>query len=359
MSSASERSAAIAGAMRPYRLTVAERNFWKAALLTVACIAFFHSIYFVERNVFQHHPRAARFVGESTEAAMRYITLPHIIIGFLFLVTSRNNQTLRKRAWMFALLLVGAALCALYGWSGGKTNVLFYTSIYLYFLVHELRDEAMFYVALGDAPPIADRAAFQRMVRAMIALTIAAVVAIAWIGVPFGLVPHGRGFIDPSRPLALKVALSIAPLVLWGLATHATVAYFARGLRGGVRELLHLHAPLFRLMAGSAAVLGLSLLLTQRAYSLIVFHVAAWYVFASYQFSRNRPSSTPRGWWTWMRTDRNGFRFLHIGMVVLLMAIGLVWVFGFGKPPVLNWLLAEESFLYWTIMHITVSFVPR
>jgi hypothetical protein len=53
-----------------------------------------------------------------------------------------------------------------------------------------------------------------------------------------------------------------------------------------------------------------------------------------------------------------GFKTLHIAVVVL-MAVGLVWTLALGQTHSLAWLLAPESFLYWTIMHITVSFVPR
>jgi len=60
-----------------------------------------------------------------------------------------------------------------------------------------------------------------------------------------------------------------------------------------------------------------------------------------------------------MRTTVKGFKTLHIGMVVVLMAIGLVWTIGPHQTVALKWLLAPESFLYWTIMHITVSFVRR
>jgi hypothetical protein len=50
---------------------------------------------------------------------------------------------------------------------------------------------------------------------------------------------------------------------------------------------------------------------------------------------------------------------LHIGMVVVLMAIGLIWTLPLNQAAWLRWLLAPEAFLYWTIMHITVSFMPR
>ncbi len=339
-------------------LGVTERNFWKAVVLTIVIASVFMAGYWVERNVFKRG-HDVRYLAEGTEAAMRYITIPHIIIGFLFMVSSRNNQAPAKRAWIVGLLALGVVLSIFYYLQGGKENKLVYGSVYLYFLIHELRDEGMFYVVLGDAPHIKDKKRFKQFTRALVALTLLAVVAIGWSGVPFGLYPRGYQSVDPARSVAFKCVLSLGPIVAWFVAARLTLQYFARGLPGGVPALMRMHAPLIRLMAGSAGVLGLSMLITQRAYCLILFHVTSWYIFACYQYARTQPKTPPKGWWLWMRTTLPGFRVLHIGMVVVLMAIGAVWVFGFGKPPIMNWLLAPEAFLYWTIMHITVSFVPR
>lgn len=342
-------------------LGVTERNFWKAVLLTIVIASVFMAGYWVERNVFKRG-HDARYLGEGTEAAMRYITIPHIIIGFLFMVSSRANQTAAKRAWIVGLVVVGMALCCGYYWSSlqdPKVFKLVYGSVFLYFLIHELRDEGMFYVVLGDAPHIKDKKRFKQFARALVALTLLAVVAIGWSGVPFSLYPRGYQPVNPANSVAFKCMLAFGPIVAWGVLAHLTLTYFARGVPGGVPALVRMHAPLIRLMAGSAAVLGLSMLITQRAYCLILFHVTSWYIFACYQYARTQPKIAPKSWWLWMRTTLPGFRVLHIGMVVVLMAIGAVWVFGFGKPPIMNWLLAPEAFLYWTIMHITVSFVPR
>ncbi len=343
-------------------LSTTEKNFWKAVALTIVIAAIFSLASWIERNVYHRGHDVRYFTGEGTEAAMRYITIPHIIIGFLFMVSSRNNQTAAKRAWVAGLILIGIALCSVYysfAVTGGKAFKLAYGSIYLYFLIHELRDEGMFYVVLGDAPHITDKARFKSFTRALVALTLLAVIVIGWSGVPFGLYPRGFLPVDPARSIAFKCLLAFGPIVAWCATARLALAYYARGFVGGVPALVRMHAPLIRLMAGSAAVLGLSMLVTQRAYCLILFHVTSWYIFACYQYAKHPPKVAPTGVWQWMRTTLSGFRVLHIGMVVVLMAIGAVWVFGFNKPPALNWLLAPQAFLYWTIMHITVSFVPR
>lgn len=339
-------------------LGVTERNFWKAVALTIVIAAVFIAGCWVERNVFKRGS-ADRFIDDGTAAAMRYITIPHIIIGFLFMVSSRNNQTAVKRAWIVGLLALGVGLCCFYYINGGRDNKLLYGSVYLYFLIHELRDEGMFYVVLGDAPHITDKKRFKQFTRALVALTLLAVVVIGWSGVPFGLYPRGYQPVDQARSMAFKCLLAFGPIVAWCAAARLTLGYFAQGFPGGVAALVRTHAPLIRLMTGSAAVLGLSMLITQRAYCLILFHVTSWYIFACYQYARTQPKTPPKGWWLWMRTTLPGFRVLHIGMVLALLFIGALWVFKFGKAPSMAWLLAPNAFLYWTIMHITVSFVPR
>lgn len=360
----------LSGAVGPIQhrragLNRTETHFLKAMLGTALIVFVFWVGYYIERNVLHRHPESIRFIREASEAAMRYITIPHVIIGFLFMWSSPKNRTADKRAWIFGLLALGAVLCTLYGWGGGKTNVILYLGVYLAFLVHELRDEAMFYTLLGDAATIKDRAVFERMVRTLIALTVAAMACLVWALVPWGIYSaktntQDNALFNGSLPLAAKVALSAIPLAMIAAGFHIALKRFAKGLGyNTATELVHTHATLFRVMSGVIAVLGLALLIVQRPYALILFHVVAWYIFASYQYSKYPPKIAPNGLWMWMRTTPAGFKTLHIGMAVALMAVGLVWTLALDQTPYLKWLLAPEAFLYWTIMHITVSFVPR
>lgn len=359
----------------PRPMGIAERHFFRAAIATAVIVLVFWCAWKVERDVLKRSPGETRFIREASEAAMRYITLPHVVIGFLFMASSLNNRSVRKRLWIAGLLLAGMALCFLFWRGGAKTNLFLSVGVYLYFIIHEMRDEAMFYRVLGDAAAVPDKAVFGSMVRVLIGLTLFALAAVAFAPAPFGAYAakleggtssfhvHAPAFltlIKGSLPWGLKALLATAPLVLAAAGYTVALRYFAAKLGySGVKVLVHTHAPLFRVLAGVTAVLGLSLLLTQRAYSLILFHVVAWYIFAAYQFSRNPPKQAPRGMWLWMRTTAGGFKTLHIGMVVVLMVIGLVWTLGLHQSDWLKWLLAPQSFLYWTIMHITVSFVPR
>jgi len=359
-------------------LTVTERNFLRAVLLVVGVVFLFWCGYYFEREILNRHPAETRFIRESTEAAMRYLTIPHFIIGFLFMVSSRRNQNLRQRMWVGGLLMLGTGLCALYYLGGGKTNMIMYSAVYLYFLVHDLRDEAMFYNALGDSPSVADRATFNNFVRWMIGLVVFSLAALAWAPTPFGAyyekvvaeqsalsdtVLASSPIYDGSLPLIAKLAVAGIPILI-GVVCYALVLryYAARLGHPNVASLVNAHAPMIRVMIGVAAVLGLSLVITRRPYALILFHVVAWYVFAAYQLAKHPPKAPPAGWWTWMRTTAKGFKTLHIGLVVLLMAVGLYWTLALDPNDTSHWLAAvlhPHAFLYWTIMHITVSFVPR
>ena len=337
-----------------------ELQFLLALILTVViCVVFWLGYYF-EREILNRHPGNIRFIRNATEAAMRYITIPHIVIGFLFMASSRKNRTPVKRMWILGLLAAGTGLCSLYHLGGAKTNVLLMIGVYLYFLVHELRDETMFYHALGNAPSIADRRVFNRMTRIWIGCLVFAAGAFVWIGIPLGLMDRHMEWSFDSIAWALRIAMAVAPLLACGIVIRFVLRHYARRLgHDGVASLVRAHAPMFRVSLGVLGVVGLSLLITERAYSLILFHVAGWYLFAAYQFTRHPPKRPPDGWWAWMRSTAKGFKTLHIAMVAVLIVIGLVWTLGLHQTPYLAWLLAPESFLYWTIMHITISFVPR
>lgn len=357
------------------RLGVTRANFLRAALWTAVIVFFFWCGYQIERNVLHRGPANIRYIREASEAAMRYITIPHILIGFMFLVSSKNNRSTRQRLWTVGLLAAGAALCVLYRLGGGPADVVLSAGVYFFFLVHELRDEAMFYTVLGESAPIPDKAAFRNFVRAMIALILCSLAVVIIAPASFGIYAEKlrlkstglasmqlaeTAWLQGTLPMPVKIACCILPIAAVAVGYSFVLRKYARSFGyANVKTFTEAHSRLFFVMFGVAAVLGAALLLTQRAYSLILFHVVAWYIFASYQFGRFAPKEKPKSLWIWMRTTTAGFKTLHIGLAVGLMVLGLVWTLGMNQHPALVWLLAPESFLYWTLMHIMVSFVPR
>ena len=128
-------------------------------------------------------------------------------------------------------------------------------------------------------------------------------------------------------------------------------------------KVLAAHRPICVVYGGALVVIVLELLISGRIFSIVTLHVTAWYVFAMYQFSkRPPPDPAPRKLgWKWMRTTRGGFAFLHLGLCVLMLVAAAVWAYGFRNAPssVFSMFLSQDVFAYWTIVHITISFVPR
>jgi len=365
-------------ASRWARLTLTERNFLKSLVYTAAIVFVFYCGFLLEREILNRSPAAIRFIPQAAEAAMRYVGIPHVIIGFLFMTSSPRNRTWRKRSWLAGLFMVGIALCTGYYVGGGKTNLILYTGVYLYFLVHELRDEANFVFILGDAPPPSDRAAMQGLVTWMTGLIVVSMIVLGVAPASFGVFHEKLSapgsalaggalvnsvWIRGALPLGLKLLIALAPMVLLGGAYVAVLRRSARRLGfSGAGQLMSTYHTMFRIMFGVAGVLGLALIVTQRAYPLALFHFVAWYVFASYQFDRNPPKQDPTGRWLWMRTTVSGFKTLHIGLVLALMAVGLYWTLALDPTDTSSWLtklIAPAAFPYWTVMHITISFIPK
>ncbi|MEE8169026.1 MAG: hypothetical protein V3T70_00630, partial [Phycisphaerae bacterium] len=182
---------------------------------------------------------------------------------------------------------------------------------------------------------------------------------LVWPAIVYGLVAKASPIQPDVANAAARAGLAVGPIAAWALAGFVFLRQFAPECGGTVTAVVRTHAPLFRLFGGVVFVLGMAMVVAGRPYALILLHVSVWYVFSCYMFSKRAPAKPLKGLWSWMRTTGAGFRVLHIGMALLLIAVGLVWTYAFGAGGWLWYLLSPESFLYWTIMHITVSFVPR
>ncbi len=338
-------------------VTVTERNWLRAVAIVLASIALCGALAAAEGD---HRAPAARIVAQPVEASMRILGIPHFILGFLFLVTSRGMQ--RPHAWtrLFALGLLGAALCGLFSKFDTADDRVPRLLVFAYFAVHEFRDEAHFYVANGDAPAGADPRKLSWAVLLAPLLLFWLWAGVILFGAAFGIGDHRRYGID-SLPLPLRWAVGILPF--------PALAVFVRRMRlrfvptgGAALGLWRAYRPILRVCGGVVLVVLAEFLVDGRIFALVTLHVAAWYVFAMFQLGRRPPPSpAPRPFsWRWMRATRNGFTFAHAGLAAVVLAGCAVAVYGFRDPPA--WyrvLISRESFLYWTIMHVTISFVPR
>jgi hypothetical protein len=144
------------------------------------------------------------------------------------------------------------------------------------------------------------------------------------------------------------------------LAIDAVVALaLHRAYPGGLRQVRRDFAPLLAIFAGHTVIVFSVLVVGAGALSLVILmHVIGWYFFARARLAAN-PGKAPRSWWGWSRGTPQGLTMLHLVFGAALFAMLALSAYAFGKQDLINVVFGQQSFAYWTIMHITVSFVPR
>ena len=340
----------------PRALTETERNWLVAAAIVAGSVAFFSLIYALEMDLGRWNADL-RLVQSPAEAAMRYLGQSHFLIAFLFLMTSRKMRTPGSWAAFGAALAVGTVLCLGYArvkdWNPAVATMLFF----LYFVVHDFRDQVFFYFSNGDAPPTADRKGLTDLLFRTPFLVLAVLVAAVAALLASGAV--GIAWLDAMLPA------SPGPRLALGILPAAAAAFFAWRYRrlwqrenlGRVTDFARANRPILVVFAGALAIL-----LGQKGFAIVTLHVACWYVFALHQL-RKRPASPVRRFsWSWLRATPQGFNLLHVGLAALLVAGGTVWAYVFRNDPSIapmRVLLAPVSFQYWTIVHVTASFAGR
>lgn len=351
------------GARRP--LTLTERNWLAAFSIVVVGALAFVGVRAWER-AYGHAERTEAFVYHPVETSMRLVAVAHILLGTLFLATSRAMQ--RPRAWprLVALTGLGVGLCLAYGQASGPAVPLAKAAFYAYFLAHEFRDQTWFYRANGDGPPPgADDGTTRDLLRVPTLL-------VAFLGALF-VAGAGLGVGNPRRyteallgfsPEGLRPVVGLLPLAAVLLATRAFARRLGRTRPGGLWAFLVEHRPVMLVYAGILGVLLLDIVISGRAYAIVTLHVAGWYVFTFRQLrARPAPAPSPRPpGWRWLRGTPRGFDVLHLGLVGLTLLAAAVWAYGFRNDPDLApfyVMLSRDAFPFWTIMHVTLSWMPR
>ena len=353
----------VAPAARP--LTETERNWFWAFGLVVASVLVCWGIYAAEQ-AWGPHDRSQWMVVHPVESAMRFVALPHFLVGFLFLTTSRGMRRARSWAWLAALFGVGALLSWAFGSAGGRhaaiPRILFLT----YFAVHEFRDEVFFYLANGDAPREKDPERLKWRVLVAPLLVWLSFTSVTLLGTAYevgGLRKYTEAVFG-SMPESARHALGAAPLVALVITIVLLRRYYRRRYAGGVLEFVRAHRPIFVVFGGLLGLILLDLVVSGRIHSIVTLHVTAWYVFVMRGFGKRPPPDPPprRFTWKWMRTTRAGFAFLHVGLLVATLIAAAVWAYAYGNAPSaygLSVFVSRDAFPYWTIMHVTISFLPR
>lgn len=310
-----------------------------------------------------HH----RMFKNPAELPMRLFGLPHFIVGFLFMVTSKRMRTARSWVWFFGLAALGVLFCWLFrqfGYQGDQINALALLIFYFYFLIHGFRDEAFFYKTLGDMP--ADGAATHgRIMVVLQALMLGLLVSLA---IP-AYVLFGDFFPEFRHPLlenlfpatwnyGLRFGSTFLPMV--AIAVFA-LWRISRPFPDGLAGLWRMHRPILAVFLIATGIILIALVSGPWTFNAVVLmHFVAWYLFARRTLAEREPVDPPRpGTWRWMRTTRTGFTWLHLGLAGLVVVLVAIATYGFGKTGGLETVVGSKNFYYWTIMHVTLSFYPR
>jgi hypothetical protein len=339
------------------RLTATESNWLWGVGLTVAGVSLFTLVGTAEEALLAA-PRRAQLVWSPWETLTRFLAIAHTIVATLFLLTSRRVRSAAGAAWVAALAVAGILLCLGFSALGGLGAALGVTAFFAYFLLHEVRDELFFYRVNGDAPRVHDGGG-PASLWPWAGLLVAGILVTFAVGILAGARARRvqiTGAVLPAHALIAVVMLAAGV----ALAVVVLRRLCAEG-RGGWRDALVRHRPLVVVLAGLYLVLVGGFALTGRAYAVVAVHVMVWFVFALRRMPAHGPRP-PRFTWRWARGTRAGFTALHAGVFGVVVAAAGLWAFALGnaaEPAIFGVILSRESFPYWTIMHVTLSWVPR
>jgi hypothetical protein len=288
--------------------------------------------------------------------------LPHFLIGFLFMMSSKSMRGARMWLPIGASVLIGLALCALFYRYGALNSHrrLATTFISVYFFIHIYLDEWHFYCRDRGISP---RGGFAQMLLLVVAL-IAAFEFLMWsrqvlIGNPaYNL----RSYLDPHT------VAGVSRMALWFVvgapcAIGAGLSYRLATRRAGVgliamvrrdRPLWCVYGLIVLIIIGSTQIGG-------RQNALVLIHFAAWWIFVSVNLARNATLGRFhwRRAWNYARTTQPGFQVFHGALVLAVLVLLLLYTHnGQLRGGVLDYCLTLDAFYYWTVMHVTISLFP-
>lgn len=346
---------------RPLMQTRTYRRFVQTLLLAIGVFVLFKLAGLAEASL---TGRAAA-IDRTFFVATHCVGIAHFIIGLFFMATSRPMQTARGRVNILAAFLVGAGLCWLYALGGGHAAYprLPVTFVYLYFLVHELRDEGFFYRQYKEAPDVGGR---RSDIAIMLIGLFLGLFAFLW-SVSILFWPQNRNLVwilDAGRLEGWRWALALlGPAAVLGLGCVACLGWVRRRVGLSLAGLFGRDRPLWMVYV----TLGLFALavkpLGAEGQSIVLVHVCAWWVFVSAGLARfgERAGLGRLGLRGWLRRSQAGFQTLHVGLTLAVLVAVFFWTYRVGglDSRWLAWIARPESFLYWTIVHVTLSFTPK
>jgi hypothetical protein len=171
--------------------------------------------------------------------------------------------------------------------------------------------------------------------------------------------------------LAMKMAASSVPLLC---VSAFCASQIQRRHEGGIWNLLSSHRPVAIILGGTSALALFSIVVgTPMMNFVILTHFTGWFIFATTGISK-QPKEVQQSitWRTpneWIRRNMVGFWVFHGGLAALFFGLIAVnhWVLaqqpmtigGKTFPNVLTILFCRDSLYYWTIVHVTMGFLPK
>ncbi|HTF58264.1 MAG TPA: hypothetical protein VK661_13615 [Planctomycetota bacterium] len=313
------------------------------------------------------NPREGVVANNAIRAATIFTGIAHFTIAFLFMWTDPRAATRESRKRILAALLIGGAVCASCFAVASVLQSFFLAGfVGLYFLTHEIRDEYLFSRTYGDIPGKGlGRNGAIRIIGAVLCVAAA-------IGWNYLFVKRtNRGGVKILRPWIDLDTLGIVERLIWwlvplGIFVLVAAVLFVTTVRKSGRpigKICREYWPLFIVYGGLALMLTADLRHRSALYLVVLFHVAAWWVFTTRRLAAKGRTGGPRelGWLEWFKRTQAGFQSLHIGLTLATVLLAVVWVYVFRKSEgnALAWIVTPGAFSYWTIMHVTVSFIPK
>jgi len=344
-------------------LSVTERNWFYALLIVIGSGILFRTVQIVEKYAPQVQPGQG-LVENASEASMRFFAMSHFIVAFLFLVTSSRLKTNTSRAHFAALFVLGLLFCWGFSSIGELNSSLGVTLFYSYFMIHDFRDQIFFYRANGDAPKTDEP---EELIKDLMCIPAFLFIVVAVFFLPALIIERGTGrqmAADLRRVSAIFYWTVIALPILTGVFLSLFIKRrYEKRYAGGIRSFIHANRPLLIVFLGIYAVLIGGLIVSGRGYAIVNLHVCTWYAFTLHHLIKNsKADSAPRPFsWQWMRKSPTGFTFLHMGSAVCIIFLAAIWVYGLDKNSAssLWFVVSKEIMPYWTIVHITTSFLPK
>lgn len=352
----------------PLTSTLTFRNWRRTLLWTLGAVLACCLLYVVDKYglwfPFARRDTDYRMFKNPSEIPMRIFGLPHFIIALLFVGTSRRMRQPRNIAIFLGLLLLGTAFCVVFYRFGAHENPFLLFLFYFYFLIHGFRDESFFYKAYGDMPAEGAKT-HARVMNVIQLLALGLMLSLLWpTYVQASLArlrtqddPVLKNFFPADWPFILRLGSMFVPMVIIALFALRRIA---RSFPDGLAGLWRVHRPILAIWLISIGIVLLALVGGPWTFNVVVLmHFVGWYLFALFLIGRNQPKEPLKGIWPWMRTTRAGFMTLHLGLAALVTLLIAIDVYGFGKESWLDNLVGSKNFYYWTVMHVTLSFLPR